>query len=160
MDYLSHETIDDVLVVRFLDATVVDSEVVESLTDSLSWRMSESDCTKVILDFTNVQLATSEIIGGLVAFKLYCEVRGASLKLSGITDEFRHVLKLTKLDTQFKSYRTITSALEMFGAEDFVIRHRFFADYAQPVEAEPTFFELIAPAGREAAREMPRLSFS
>ena len=130
MDYLTSEEVRDILVISFPMTTIVDSVSVQAIAEEVVFKMEGSDLRRLILDFTGVSFVSSELAGVLVNLRRYCHVQGVSLKLAGLSSGFREVLELTNLSTLFKIYRTRNSAIEMFGADDFIVRHEFFENYA------------------------------
>ena len=130
MEYVSSREIQGVLVIGFPSAAIVDPVAVQMISEEVMARVENADCRRLILDFTGVSFITSELVGKMVGFRRYCQTNGISLKLAGLPASFRRVLELTKLSTQFKTYHTLNSALEMFGADDFMVRQEFFAAYA------------------------------
>ena len=151
MDNLTQETVGEIFVLRFVKSAVVDSTTVESLSQGLIDRMSVSGCSKVILDFTGVALMTSEIIGSLVGFRMYCESRGISLKLSGLSEEIGHLLKITRLDCQFKTYHSLKSAMERFDADGYLMRQAFFSTYLRRSADE--FDHIVNPEAPQLVEE-------
>jgi len=142
MEYVSSEIVRGVLVIGFPTATIVDSLTVRSVADEIIARVEDMDCRRLVLDFAGVGLVTSELIGRLVSLRKYCQVQGIKLKLAGLSAGFKEVLEITNLSSYFKTYRTRNSAIEMFVADDFMIRHEFFETYAN---SESEDFSNAAP---------------
>lgn len=142
MDYLTSEEVRDILVINFPMTTIVDPVSVQAIGDEIFSHVEDSDLRRLILDFTGVSFVSSELVGVLVNLRRFCHVQGVSLKLAGLSAGFREVLDLTNLSKLFKIYRTRKSAIEMFGADDFTVRHEFFETYAnfgtdELIEAAP-----------------------
>ncbi len=70
--------------------------------------------TKFVLDFSKVGFLSSLVIATLVSFSKEVEKNNGKLKLSGLSEDARDVLSLTKLDKLFEIYNTARGAIDSF----------------------------------------------
>ena len=148
MNYSCQEIVREVLVIGFLNPTILDPISVSSISEELEYWADDTECRKIVIDFDGVSLLSSEFLGCLVGFRNYCQIKGISLKLAAVPRDLRHLLEITNLESQFKVYRSRKSAIEMFDADSFVIRQRFFAAYAAE---ESTSRNMVRASAKSAA---------
>lgn len=160
MEYVSSEKVHDILVVGFSYSMIVDPITVQSIADEIVSKVENTDSRRLILDFSGVEFVSSELVGRLVSLRRYCQVKGIALKLAGLSSSFREVLELTNLRKLFKTYRTRNSAIEMFAADDFVIRQRFFESYASTQPEENNFAAPVAVAPLRLTVEQDASAFN
>jgi anti-sigma B factor antagonist len=157
MNYLSGRIEGDILIVEFHVAAVLDRLAVDSVSTEWVNQLEASGLKKLIIDFSSLEFLSSALLGKLVELRTACLSSGVSLKLCCLTKEFEHVLSLTRLRSQFKTYHSLRSAVERFAADNFLVRHEFFARYtAEPdlvassvVTGAPQLLEHFPISGRQ-----------
>lgn len=149
MNYLTTETEGDILVIGFRVATLIDRLSISEVAEEWMEQLESSDLRKLIIDFSSLEFLSSDLLGKLVELRTACLVRGVSLKLCSLSKELKNALSLTRLTGQFKTYRTLRSAIECFGADNYVARQEFFSRYASESYAESTFANASAAPALE-----------
>ena len=138
MNYLTNRTEGDILVIGFRVASIIDRLSVTEVAEEWMQELELSDGRKLIIDFSELEFLSSDVVGKLIELRTACMVKGVALKLCCLSDELEQVLSMTRLNAQFKIYRTQRSAIECFAADNFVARQAFFAGYASETDAEHT----------------------
>jgi anti-sigma B factor antagonist len=69
---------------------------------------------KAAVDLSGAEWINSRGMGMLMACYISLRNQGGELRLAGETDKTKSLLKITKLDTIFKSYNTIDEAVKSF----------------------------------------------
>lgn len=129
MNYLNERIENDILIVEFTVATILDSLAVDSVWQELNDRVGRADRSRVVIDFSSVEFVSSGLLGVLLTLRSMGQAKGFSLKLCGLTKGMKKIFSVTELDGLFKTYRTQRSAIESYGAESFVVRHEFFTRF-------------------------------
>lgn len=114
----SHLMIQDyagVTVVTFADSSILDARVIESMGKSLYELVDTRDCRKIILDFANVKLLSSQTIGVLLTLRKKMAVAKGTLLLCGLRKEVMKLFTITNLDKQFDFFADDVAALASFG---------------------------------------------
>jgi len=70
------------------------------------------DCQTLVMDFSNFQLLSSEVLGKLIMFQRRLKQKNAKLVLSGLRLEVREVLSWTRLDRFFEIQENADQDLE------------------------------------------------
>ncbi len=114
----SHLLIQDyagITVVTFSDSSILDARVIESMGKSLYELIDARDCKKIILDFVNVKLLSSQTIGVLLTMRKKMAGAQGKLLLCGLRKEVMKLFTITNLDKQFEFFRDDVAALASFG---------------------------------------------
>jgi anti-sigma B factor antagonist len=77
-------------------------------------RLISDNCTRVVIDLSNVTKLDSGGLGKLVNCFSRLKTSGGALRLAGVTGMMEGVLKLTHADQFLKSYPTAREAAESF----------------------------------------------
>ena len=78
----------------------------------------------IVLDLTNVQYIDSGGVGAMVGLLTSARSAGGDLKLVGLNDRVRQVLKITRLIDVFKIHASVADAVKNFplGAADSAVQ--------------------------------------
>ena len=155
MNYLAIRTEGDVLVMVFQVAAVVDSLSVDSVGTEWMRELESSDHKKLVIDFSSLEFLSSGLLGELLQLRAYCRSKGVSLKLCCLSKELKNVLSLTQLSTQFKTYHSQRGAIECFAADNFVVRHEFFARYGRDLDDETCFPQMVSTPTLDLIEKSP-----
>lgn len=68
----------------------------------------------VILDFSGVPYVDSSGLGSLISAYTSCQKAGRRVALTGITPRVAKVFEITKVDSVFLTFATLSDALEAF----------------------------------------------
>lgn len=120
MQYLNFQIERDILKLGFNVPSVLDSLTVSMVFEELEASLAQIKPKCVILDFADVALLTSEMLGNLIAFRQSCLDKGSSLKLCNLNDALTNLLEITKLNTVFDCYPTREHAEEEFIEEEMI----------------------------------------
>lgn len=151
MNYLNERTENDILVIEFTVAAILDPLAVDSVWNELTTVLARSGKSKVIIDFSSVEFVSSGLLGALITFRSMGQARGFSFKLCGLKSEMKKIFSVTELDGLFRIYRTQKSAVESYAAESFVIRQELFArNDPEMIVAAESFDSIAVPAERVA----------
>ena len=74
----------------------------------------ESGHTKIVLNFSQVDLMDSAGVGELASAYLPVKTKGGELKLLNLTKNVHHVMQITQLDKVFKVYTDEEMAIRSF----------------------------------------------
>jgi anti-anti-sigma factor len=85
---------------------------VGELGDELYEIVRRPDCVKLVLDFSEVEILSSVMLGKLLSAKKMMGEKGGVLRLCGICDNLRMVFTLTHLDHIFDIRGTLAEAVE------------------------------------------------
>jgi len=112
--HLQLETINDVLVVSFVDTKIVSEENIQEVGEQLYSLVEDQGHTKLLLNFSNVQYLSSAALGKLIQLKKKVNAVKGTLKLCCIHPDLLEVFKITRLDQVFPIYKDEQSALDSF----------------------------------------------
>ena len=115
MSDLKTQEVDDVLIVGFSDAKLLDAAVIQQVGNDLQAIASEAtEDKKILLTFHGVGFMSSAMLGKLVLFLKICKQKGAKLKVCSISPEIFEIFKITKLNKMFDVQKDEKSAMESF----------------------------------------------
>src|SRR4051794_39471773 len=89
---------DGVPVVRFLDRQLMDDRVVREVGDQITASLPRTGPVALILDFANVTMMSSAMIGRLVLLQRRADSSGGRLRLCEMGTAVRDALRTTNLD--------------------------------------------------------------
>ncbi len=69
-----------------------------------------------MLDLYNIELLSSSALGVLISLNALVEDKGGKLCLANAGESFRHVLKMTKLESLVEMHDTTAQAIESLGS--------------------------------------------
>ncbi len=88
--------------VRLLNHRPYCAEKVAQLSSEWNAVADRVDCRTLVVDCSNVQLLSSEMLSKLILLQRRLNLKNARLVLSGLRAEIREVLKWTRLDRFFE----------------------------------------------------------
>lgn len=106
------EEIGDVTIARFADTTILDQTNIHGIGNELIGLVDEDGRKNILLDFSDVEFLSSEMLGQLI--KLEAKVNGADgkLRLCNVSPEIYEVFEITNLNHRFVNYDGVETALE------------------------------------------------
>ncbi len=94
--------VDDVTVVRFIDRRILDEANIQEIGQELSRLVEEGSCTKLLLNFANVEFLSSGVLGRLISLEKKIKKNGGLLVLSNIRPVIYDVFTITQLNKVFQ----------------------------------------------------------
>lgn len=88
-----------------------------ALSDALAeifHRLSGDNRHRVVVDCTNLEFINSMVIGILVTFHQRAQEAGGALAFANVSLRIEDVFRLTKLDSIFQWYPSVSEAIESF----------------------------------------------
>lgn len=104
----------DVTVVTFQDTSLLHGPVIDQATADLYELTDRLNKRKLILDFSNVRMLASQMLGTLITLNEKSKAIKGELALCGMRDELKNVFKVTSLDKSFSFFTDTSSALTHF----------------------------------------------
>jgi anti-sigma B factor antagonist len=116
MSSLKSQEIEDVLVVYFTDAKILDEARIQQIGKELAEMAgsASSSTKKMVLNFQGVQFMSSAMIGKLVLLNKKCKSSEVDLKLCQISPNVLEVFKITRLNKVFDIHPDEEKALKAF----------------------------------------------
>lgn len=112
MLYLKQRSKHKVLVIEILVETVLDSLTVDSVLKELVQAQQANGQPKIVIDFSNVQMIGTGMLGALLTFRSMALYRGVALKLSGLDNALSQIFEATTLEGLFEIHRTEEEAID------------------------------------------------
>jgi anti-sigma B factor antagonist len=112
----AHQRIDvshsnKITVVRFKDQKIIDPEAIQELGQELFDLLEKEKCSKLVVNFANVEFLSSAALGKLITFEKLAKRHHAELILTNIAAEIFQVFAITNLDKLFQIKDTEADAL-------------------------------------------------
>lgn len=118
MSSLKSEQKEDILVVYFTDAKILDEARIQKIGKELMEKAEEAaEGKKMLLNFQGVQFMSSAMIGKLVLLNKKCKAAGLTLKFCAISPNVLEVFKITRLNRVFDIQTDEDKALKAFGSK-------------------------------------------
>jgi anti-anti-sigma factor len=114
MASLELREVEDVLVVQFTKARILDETTIEQIGTELMESITKSPGGKIVLNFQGVSFMSSAMIGKLVLFNNKCKAADVKLKLCDISDNVMEVFKITRLNRVFDIHKSEEKAVASF----------------------------------------------
>ena len=92
---------DDVAVVKCLDEKLDDDELIEIWSGELAHVAEQFQGRYIIVDFQNVFIATSLVLGTLLSLKFQTRKNGMQFGLCGVNEYIMETFRMTCLDKAF-----------------------------------------------------------
>lgn len=105
----------DVTVINFQNASVLDTNMIESLGRSLMELVTRQDERKLVLDFSEVKFMSSQALGILLQLKKAIDKVRGKVVIAGIRPDLHKVFKITNLHKLFTFRAELDHALGDFG---------------------------------------------
>lgn len=109
---LEHSEENGVSLVCFQHARILDEATVQTLGSELVEAGARAKNGKLLLDFSNVLLMSSAMIGRLVDLRNRCKKNGIQLAFCGITENVAEVFKIMKINELVEIYSNKSSAVD------------------------------------------------
>jgi anti-anti-sigma factor len=114
MASLDLREVDEVLVVSFTKAKILDETTIEQIGTELMECITKCPAGKIVLNFQGVSFMSSAMIGKLVLFNNKCKAADVKLKLCDISDNVMEVFKITRLNRVFDIHKSEEKAVASF----------------------------------------------
>ncbi len=114
MASLETREVEDVLVVAFTKAKILDEPTIEQIGTELSECIDKAPAGKIVLNFGGVSFMSSAMIGKLVLFNNKCKAGDIKLKMCEISDNVMEVFKITRLNKVFDIHKSEDKAIASF----------------------------------------------
>ena len=102
-------------IVRFAAPRIYDNTVVREVFDQLAAVVPSNAATALVLDFSNVEMISSSMLGKLIPLQRRVDAQQGHLRLCGMTSTVRSVFRSTNLDRLFKIDRDVAESREALG---------------------------------------------
>ncbi len=109
------QSIKDVTVVQFQESAILDTLMIQGISDELNHLVEAQHKQKLLLDFAKVKFLSSSALGILVTLKKKMDAIKGQLAICGMNKELRKVFKITNLDKLFKFADDEPGAMELLG---------------------------------------------
>ncbi|MFV1964529.1 MAG: STAS domain-containing protein [Pirellulaceae bacterium] len=115
MSSLKSQVIEDVVVVCFTDAKILDEARIQQIGKEMAEMAASASTTKkMLVNFQGVQFMSSAMIGKLVLLNKKCKATEIDLKLCQISSNVLEVFKITRLNKVFEIHADEEKALKAF----------------------------------------------
>ena len=115
MSSLKTQEIEEVLVVNFTDAKILDEARITQIGQELmSCAASAGQKKKMLLNFQGVQFMSSAMIGKLVLLNKKCKTDEVALKMCSISPNVMEVFKITRLNKVFEIFDDQDKAIKSY----------------------------------------------
>jgi anti-sigma B factor antagonist len=117
MSSLKSQEIEEVLVVYFTDAKILDEARIQQIGKELMDMAAGAagNKKKMLLNFQGVQFMSSAMIGKLVLLNKKCKTDSVDLKLCQISPNVLEVFKITRLNKVFEIFPDEEKGVKSFG---------------------------------------------
>lgn len=99
---------DTCAVIRFMDELTINNAF--EIRDCVG-KENDRGCTEIVIDMSEVTYIDSTALGTMVAIHKEAKENGQKMVISGVNENFRRLLTLTRLDTFFEVYDSCEDAL-------------------------------------------------
>ena len=117
MPSLVSQKLEDVLVVYFKDARILDEATIQPIGRELMDLATRCEDGKLLLNFEEVKFMSSAMINNIVNFHRKCAKADIKLKLCDISPKILEVFTITRLDKVLEIHADEEAALEAFGGK-------------------------------------------
>jgi anti-sigma B factor antagonist len=114
MSSLRSRDVEDVLVVQFTDAKILDDTRIQQIGKELLDMTAKAQSGKMVLNFDGVSFMSSAMIGKLVLLNKKCKTSNIDLKLCQITANVFEVFKIMRLNKVFDIHKDEERAVKAF----------------------------------------------
>lgn len=109
--------IQDVMIVDFRVASIVDGPSIEAIAKDLYHLVDAQARKKIVLDFNLVKFLSSQMLGVLVNLMKKAQAIGGRYIITGMRPELHKVFRITKLDKLLEFAPSEDKALKSFGVQ-------------------------------------------
>ena len=117
MNDLSHLTIDqqdEVAIVRFNDATILDASQIDAVSRELFGLIDKQNLRKIAIDMSSLQMISSQTLGVFLKMRQNIDDLGGRMVFCGIDPKLYRVFKITNLISVFQFYDDADLAVQSF----------------------------------------------
>lgn len=114
----SHITVQDyagVTVATIVESSMLNAREIDELAREVYALIDEQNKRKLVLDFTNIKLLSSQMIGVLLNMRKKSDAAKGELVLCGLRPELMKLFRITNLEKTFKFFKDDAEALAHFG---------------------------------------------
>jgi anti-sigma B factor antagonist len=108
------ELVNDVAVVGFGDAMILDAYHVQQVTDALYALIEKQGHSRLVIDLATIRMLSSQTLGVLLNMRQKLEPLNGRMVIAGIDPKLYRVFKVTSLDHIFDFYPTRDDAVKSF----------------------------------------------
>ena len=112
-ELMTHQR-DDVLIVDFVETSILDQDKVDSVGSELKAIPDQNGIEKILVDMNRVDYMSSAMIGEFIQLEKKCKQASIALKLCNMSHELNDLFKVTRLDQIFAIYSSKEEALHAF----------------------------------------------
>jgi len=115
---ISVEYTDNATIVIFTDEKILEEKDIQALQESIMSVIEQAERINLILDFRNVLMLSSAVLGLLIRVSKKVYERDGQLRLCNINSRIYEIFKITRLTKIFDIYKDREGALEDLSAAD------------------------------------------
>ncbi len=115
MAVLDSKEVDDVLIVNFKDAKILDENVIQQVGKELVEVSAHAAEGKLLVNFSGVTFMSSAMIGNLVKLHKHCKGYEIAVKYSNVSESIAEVFKIMGLNKVFDIHKDEEKAMKAFG---------------------------------------------
>jgi len=115
---ISVEYTDNATIVIFTDEKILEEKDIQALQESIMSVIEQAEQINLILDFRNVLMLSSAVLGLLIRVSKKVYERDGQLRLCNINSRIYEIFKITRLTKIFDIYKDREGALEDLSAAD------------------------------------------
>jgi anti-sigma B factor antagonist len=104
----------DITVVGFGDAMILDAYHVQQIAETLYALIEKRGCTRLVIDLATIKMLSSQTLGVFLNMRQKLDPLGGRMVLSGIDPQLYRVFRVTSLDRIFDFYPTRREAVASF----------------------------------------------
>ncbi len=109
------QSIRDVTIVRLRESSILDTQLIQQISEELNQLVDKQNKRKLVLDFADVKFLSSSALGVLVTLKKKSSAIKGDLVICGMNKDLRKIFKITSLDKLFTFKDDEEGALAVFG---------------------------------------------
>ena len=113
-----HFSVEDyagVTVAKFSDTAILETAMIQQMGRDLYALAEHGSKPKLVLDFSNVKILSSHMLGVLLTLQGKAQANKGALSLCGLRPELMKVFVITSLDKVFKFHADDVEGLAAFG---------------------------------------------
>ncbi|MEM9411210.1 MAG: STAS domain-containing protein [Planctomycetota bacterium] len=110
---------DDILLVYFQEAGIIDEAQIQNLGQDLINLLNTAAQEKILVNLENVTLMSSAMIGKLIFFQKKCKTANVDLRICSINPNIKEVFDLMQLDKVFKVDEDEAQAITAFNKKSW-----------------------------------------
>lgn len=115
---ISVEYTDNATIVIFTDEKILEEKDIQALQESIMSVIEQAERINLILDFRNVLMLSSAVLGLLIRVSKKVYERDGQLRLCNINSRIYEIFKITRLTKIFDIYKDREGTLEDLSAAD------------------------------------------